>query len=224
MNKNQTNILGLLAAVGGAVLARSVYRRWKAYDFTDKSVLITGGSRGLGLVLARQLAEQGANISICARDEDELERARKDLQQHGANVFTFKCDVTNNTEVQEMVQAVMNRFGAVGRADTRRHPETRRRVDRDRVRRSVIVEVRLAHEIEPQRVDAIASEREADHAPRFLDHEVDHLRRHQLRRADQIPFVLAILVVGNDDELAVADVFDRLFYRSEDHVDSLSKR
>ena len=46
----------------------------------------------------------------------------------------------------------------------------------------------------------------------------------ELRRADQIPFVLAILVVRDDDELSVADVLDRLFYRSEDHVDSLSKR
>ena len=46
----------------------------------------------------------------------------------------------------------------------------------------------------------------------------------ELRRADEISFVLAILVVRNDDELSVADVFDRLFYRSEDHDDSLSKR
>jgi short-subunit dehydrogenase len=113
MTKNQTNTLTLLAAAGGAVLARSLYRRWKAYDFKDKSVLITGGSRGLGLVLARQLAEQGANITICARDEDELERARQDLQKHGADPFTVKCDVTNNGEVQEMVHAVTNRFGRI---------------------------------------------------------------------------------------------------------------
>jgi len=79
MTKNQTNILTLLASAGGAILARSVYRRWKAFDFHGKSVLITGGSRGLGLVLARQLAQEGANITICARDGDELERARNDL-------------------------------------------------------------------------------------------------------------------------------------------------
>ena len=113
MNKNQTNILTILAAAGGALFARSVYRRWKAYDFNDKSVLITGGSRGLGIVLARQLAREGAHISICARNEEELERARKDLQQHGADAFTFKCDVTNNSEVQQMVEAVSNRFGGI---------------------------------------------------------------------------------------------------------------
>ena len=46
----------------------------------------------------------------------------------------------------------------------------------------------------------------------------------ELRRADEIALVLAILVVGDDDELAVADRLDRLFYRSETMMDSLSKR
>ena len=54
-------------------------------------VLITGGSRGLGLVLARRLARKGARIAICARDENELERAREDLAKHGADAFTVTC-------------------------------------------------------------------------------------------------------------------------------------
>jgi short-subunit dehydrogenase len=113
MNKNQTNLVTLLAVGGAALFARSVYRRFNAYQFEGKSVLITGGSRGLGLVLARQLAHEGANISICARDDQELERAREDLLQHKANVFTFRCDITNNTEVTEMVRAVNDRFGSI---------------------------------------------------------------------------------------------------------------
>lgn len=113
MTPNQNNILKMIGAAGGLMLARSLYRRFNAYQFQGKSVLITGGSRGLGLVLARQLGREGANISICARDEQELERAREDLQQHGADVFTFKCDVTNDAEVTEMVRAVNNRFGRI---------------------------------------------------------------------------------------------------------------
>lgn len=46
-----------------------------AYSFRDKVALITGGSRGLGLVLARQLLEQGASVVLMARDESELQRA-----------------------------------------------------------------------------------------------------------------------------------------------------
>ena len=47
-----------------------------SYSFSGKVVLITGGSRGLGLVMARQLADQGARLALCARDKAELQRAR----------------------------------------------------------------------------------------------------------------------------------------------------
>src|SRR4029079_10131333 len=104
------------------------------------------------------------------------------------------------------------------------HSEARRTIDAHRVRRAVRIEVRLRHRGESQRIDSRAGHRQADQSARLFDHEVDHCRRHQLRRADEIPFVLAILVVRDDDELAVADGVDCLFYRSETHVDSLSKR
>lgn len=110
---SQTTTLKVLAAAGGVLLARSLYRRMNAYDFAGKSILITGGSRGLGLVLARRLAQEGANITICARDQQELERAREDLKQRGENIFTFKCDVTNRAEVGEMIQTATDRFGGI---------------------------------------------------------------------------------------------------------------
>jgi NAD(P)-dependent dehydrogenase (short-subunit alcohol dehydrogenase family) len=109
----QGNLLKIFALAGAAVLARSVYRRINADSFDGKSVLITGGSRGLGLVMARQFAREGARISICARDDQELARAREDLRKLGAEVFTIQCDVTNNDEVQQMVRAVTERFGRI---------------------------------------------------------------------------------------------------------------
>ena len=150
-----------------------------------------------------------------------------DALQDAAVARAQRKDVAAVAEIarhRRRIDGDANRRRAILRADARRHAEARRRIDAHGVRRAIVVEVRLAHGREPERVDAIAGEREADHAARLLDHEVDHLRRHELRRADEIPFVLAILVVGDDDELSVADVVDRLFYRSEDHVDSLSKR
>src|SRR5262249_11154877 len=117
-----------------------------------------------------------------------------------------------------------NRPGAILGADPRRHAEARRRVDRGRVRGVVLVDPVLGHERQTERVDAIARQGKADHPARLLDHEVDHFGRDQLRRANEIAFVLAIFVVGDDDELAVPDRLDRLLYRSESHVDSLSKR
>jgi NAD(P)-dependent dehydrogenase (short-subunit alcohol dehydrogenase family) len=87
-------------------------RRWRAYDFRDKVVLITGGSRGLGLILARELLREGARVAVCARDELELERARRDLGHHD-RVLTVPCDVTNRAQVEDMVRVVREDCGPV---------------------------------------------------------------------------------------------------------------
>jgi NAD(P)-dependent dehydrogenase (short-subunit alcohol dehydrogenase family) len=75
--------------------------------------LITGGSRGLGLQLARDLAAQGCRIAICARDHEELERARQDLESRGAEVWTDDCDVTRREQVEAFVRGAAERFGTV---------------------------------------------------------------------------------------------------------------
>jgi NAD(P)-dependent dehydrogenase (short-subunit alcohol dehydrogenase family) len=111
--KNTTNILGLVAVAAGACVVKSLVRRSRAYDFKNKVVLITGGSRGLGLVLAREFAREGSRLVICARDADELDRARLDLESRGAEVMTYKCDVSNRSEVMELVASIHDRFEGV---------------------------------------------------------------------------------------------------------------
>lgn len=111
--KNTTNILGLVAVAAGACVVKSLLSRTSEYDLKDKVVLITGGSRGLGLVLAREFAAEGARLVICARDEDELERARVDLESRGGEVMIHRCDVTDRTEVLEMICAIESRLGGV---------------------------------------------------------------------------------------------------------------
>ena len=98
---------------GGAFLLKSTLTRLFEYDLNDKTVLITGGSRGLGLVMAREFAREGARLALCARDEEELERARLDLDRFGVEVMTFRCDVRNRQEVVDMIAAVNNRFGQI---------------------------------------------------------------------------------------------------------------
>ena len=61
--------LALIAAGLATAIAVGAKRIRRAYKFSGKSVVITGGSRGLGLVLARQLAAEGARITLIARDE-----------------------------------------------------------------------------------------------------------------------------------------------------------
>ena len=59
--------------LGAWVTARAT--RTARYTLRDKVAVITGGSRGLGLVLARHICAQGGNVALIARDPDELRRA-----------------------------------------------------------------------------------------------------------------------------------------------------
>ncbi|HEX8558577.1 MAG TPA: SDR family NAD(P)-dependent oxidoreductase [Pyrinomonadaceae bacterium] len=114
MNEGLKGALKLAAAGAGAyVAARAVHRRLSEYDFRGKTVLVTGGSRGLGLVLARRFAAEGANVAVCARDPEELERARADLAARGANAYAAPCDVTDRAQVGELIEGVTRHFGRV---------------------------------------------------------------------------------------------------------------
>ena len=107
------DVIKVVAAAAGVALLKSALGHFNAYNFKDKTVLITGGSRGLGLVLAREFARERARIVLCARDEDELERARIDLEKLNAEVMVVPCDVTNWQEVIDMVMSVNSRFGPI---------------------------------------------------------------------------------------------------------------
>jgi short-subunit dehydrogenase len=97
----------------GIMAARALIRRGRAFDFKGKTALITGGSRGLGLLLARNLADQGARLAICARDQAELKRAEEDLAERQADVFAVPCDLTQREQVDRMVDTVRQRFGSI---------------------------------------------------------------------------------------------------------------
>jgi NAD(P)-dependent dehydrogenase (short-subunit alcohol dehydrogenase family) len=101
-----------MAAGFGAVWAARQLRL-SSYVLLGKTVVITGGSRGLGLALAREVAAQGAQVVVCARDVDSLERARQSLEQLGADVLAVPCDVTEPASTTELLRQVHERFGPV---------------------------------------------------------------------------------------------------------------
>ncbi|CAN5762205.1 SDR family oxidoreductase [soil metagenome] len=101
----------VLAGVEGAALVWSLSR---GESFKEKSVLITGGSKGLGLLLARRFAAEGARLTLLARDETELERAAAGLRSHyKVDVLTVPCDVREREQVREAVRRVLERFGRI---------------------------------------------------------------------------------------------------------------
>jgi NAD(P)-dependent dehydrogenase (short-subunit alcohol dehydrogenase family) len=101
------------AATLGLLWAARQFRSGGSYSLRGKIVLITGGSRGLGLALARELATLGARLAICGRDADSLERARASLARAGAEVMAVPCDVTERGSVEELVQEVHRSLGPV---------------------------------------------------------------------------------------------------------------
>src|SRR4051794_9626823 len=101
VTRNWSGLALAAAGAGALVAAGAMRRRAREFDLRDRTVLITGGSRGLGLVLAREFARQGASLVLCARDAEELERARSDLADRGARVLAFPCDVTNEGQVKD---------------------------------------------------------------------------------------------------------------------------
>jgi NAD(P)-dependent dehydrogenase (short-subunit alcohol dehydrogenase family) len=110
---NTQTVLITAGGLGLLLAARAAVRKRREYDLRDKVVLITGGSRGLGLVIARQVLHEGASVAICARDAPELERARSDLGRNHGRVLTAPCDITDREQVQAMVQGVQQYFGRI---------------------------------------------------------------------------------------------------------------
>jgi short-subunit dehydrogenase len=83
------------------------------FSYRDKIALITGGSRGLGLEIARQICVRGGKVALIARDADELARAKTDLNRFATEVLTIHCDLLETAQIQSAVQQTLQRFGKI---------------------------------------------------------------------------------------------------------------
>jgi NAD(P)-dependent dehydrogenase (short-subunit alcohol dehydrogenase family) len=105
--------LGWTGFVIGCAIVKTILQQSKYWDLNEKVVLITGGSRGLGLVLAREFASHGARVAVCARNEQELARVREEFTARGDHFFSTQCDVSDRTQVQSLLRSVESALGAV---------------------------------------------------------------------------------------------------------------
>jgi NAD(P)-dependent dehydrogenase (short-subunit alcohol dehydrogenase family) len=115
MRISKQTLLVSAAAGIGILVGQQALRRSNLARLRGKIVVITGGSRGLGLVLARTCLQYGANVAICARDREELVDATHELRERfgAANVLGAVCDVSRPREVFGFIQAVVRRFGGI---------------------------------------------------------------------------------------------------------------
>lgn len=80
----------------------------------NKTAVVTGASRGIGLAVAKKLASQGANIAILyVGKEEEGENAKKEVEALGVKVGLYYCDVSSFNESKETVEKIIEEFGGI---------------------------------------------------------------------------------------------------------------
>lgn len=94
-----------LLAAAGVTAARAALLRTREADFHGKTALVTGGSRGLGYLIARELGREGCRVVICARDAAEVDRAAQTLRAEGIDVFPVTADIAHEGEVDRVVRS-----------------------------------------------------------------------------------------------------------------------
>ncbi len=107
------NIGWAAAGVGALMIANAIFREATRFSLRGKVVLVTGGTRGLGLVLARELSKKGARLAICSRNADKVEIARQELERSGAEVHASAVDLTDQKQVDAMIKDVVNHYGRI---------------------------------------------------------------------------------------------------------------
>jgi NAD(P)-dependent dehydrogenase (short-subunit alcohol dehydrogenase family) len=111
LRRNRRNILFGIGIASGIAAVRIL--RCQKYSVQGKTVFITGGSRGLGLLLAREFASRGARVAISARDREALQRAAADVRRFGGQVLAIETDITMREEAESAVAQVRSEFGPI---------------------------------------------------------------------------------------------------------------
>ncbi|MDO9125046.1 MAG: glucose 1-dehydrogenase [Deltaproteobacteria bacterium] len=83
------------------------------FDLTGKVAMVTGSTRGLGETSAKALAKAGADIAVCGRNPQDLDRVSAEIQTMGRKSQGFELDVLSKEKVKKAVEQILNRFGRV---------------------------------------------------------------------------------------------------------------
>jgi NAD(P)-dependent dehydrogenase (short-subunit alcohol dehydrogenase family) len=83
------------------------------FDLTGKIAMVTGSTRGLGETSAKALAKAGADIAVCGRNPQDLERVSAEIQTMGRKSQGFELDVLSKEKVKKAVEQILNHFGRV---------------------------------------------------------------------------------------------------------------
>jgi NAD(P)-dependent dehydrogenase (short-subunit alcohol dehydrogenase family) len=103
-----------LIALGVAGLSLAVAtRRPRSLDLRGRVAVVTGGGRGLGLAITRELLRCGCRVAICGRDGEIIRRSVEELERQGFEIIGKACDASDPEQVKAFVDVVINNYGAV---------------------------------------------------------------------------------------------------------------
>lgn len=85
----------------------------EAFSLQGKTALVTGGAYGIGFAVAKALAVAGARIAFNCRRREHLEKAMEDYRERGIEAKGYLCDITEETQVQEMIQDIERNMGGI---------------------------------------------------------------------------------------------------------------
>ena len=95
---------------GKAILGVNVKQ---LFDLTGRVAIVSGGSMGLGLQMAKGLAEMGANLVLCARNKERCEEAAESLRSLGGQALALGCDVKDKAAIEHVVEQTLEKFGRI---------------------------------------------------------------------------------------------------------------
>jgi short-subunit dehydrogenase len=85
----------------------------KTTTFKNQVVIVTGASRGIGKALSLQLANEGASLSLVARNDKRLERLASECNERGSSAISVPADVALQKQCQGLVEETVRQFGRI---------------------------------------------------------------------------------------------------------------
>lgn len=116
LKRRQRRSRALLAGLVGLTSAAVWARRWwrdRRTTLAGEVAIVTGGSRGLGRLIAEELSRQGCRVVLVARDPAELAEAARSLTAPGTEVLTIAGDVQEPADLERLVSTTLARFGRI---------------------------------------------------------------------------------------------------------------
>ncbi|MEM8508454.1 MAG: SDR family oxidoreductase [Bacteroidota bacterium] len=82
-------------------------------DLSDTIIIVTGASKGIGAGIAKELAQEGATLILCARNLEQLKVVQETIEQEGGRAYPFQLDITSVTEITRVFKTIYDQFGKI---------------------------------------------------------------------------------------------------------------